>query len=193
MTLPVFYPALALLVLVDCLFPLIPSETVITLAGVWAGSRGVPDLWTVIQVSVAAAIIGDNICYLLGTRLIRVVERVPDDSARGRALAWVRRSMRRRAGVTIIVARFIPWARWFMTIMLGSVRYPWRQFFLYDTIGVVIWAVQAALIGYLGGWLFQDFPLIGLLVGLTLGTVVGLLIQGLQNHFLDRREVRRSD
>lgn len=192
MTLPVFYPVLALLVVVDCLFPLIPSETLITLAGAWAGSRGVPDLWLVIQVSVVAAIVGDNICYLLGTRLIGVVERTPEDSARGRAIAWVRRNMRRRAGPTIIVARFIPWARWFMTIMLGSVRYPWRQFLLYDTIGVVIWALQASLMGYLGGWMFRDHPLIGMLAGLTMGTVVGLVVQRLQNRFFARRDARRA-
>lgn len=192
MTLPVFYPVLALLVLVDCLFPLIPSETVITLAGAWAGSRGVPSIWVVIQVSVVAAVIGDNICYLLGTRLIGFVERTPRNSPRGKAIAWVRRNMRRRAGTTIIVARFIPWARWFMTIMLGSVRYPWRQFIFYDTIGVIIWALQASLIGYLGGYLFRDHPLIGLLVGITAGTVVGLLIQHLQARFFTWRDRRRA-
>lgn len=192
MTLPVFYPVLALIVLVDCLFPLIPSETVITLAGAWAGSRGVPNLWVVIQVSVVAAVIGDNICYLLGTRLIGFVERTPDDSARGKAIGWVRRNLRRRAGTTIIVARFIPWARWFMTIMLGSVRYPWRKFIFYDTVGVVIWALQASLIGYLGGYLFRDHPLIGLLVGVTAGTVVGLLIQRLQSRFFAWRDRRRA-
>jgi membrane protein DedA with SNARE-associated domain len=69
-----------------------------------------------------------------------------------------------------------------MTIMLGSVRYPWRWFFLYDTIGVFIWATQATLIGYLGGRMFSDYPLIGTAVGITLGTLVGLVIQRVQEH-----------
>lgn len=182
LTLPAFYPVLALLVILDSLLPLIPSEAVLTLAGSWSGARGVPHLFTVIQIAVAAAMIGDNLCYFLGTRLIGFVERVPDDSARGRAVSWVRLNIRRRAGTTIIVARFIPWARWFMTIMLGSVRYPWRWFFLYDTIGVFIWATQATLIGYLGGRMFSDYPLIGTAVGITLGTLVGLVIQRAQEH-----------
>lgn len=180
LTLPAFYPVLALLVILDSLLPLVPSEAVLTLAGSWSGARGVPHLFTVIQIAVAAAMIGDNLCYFLGTRLIGFVERVPDDSARGRAVSWVRLNIRRRAGTTIIVARFIPWARWFMTIMLGSVRYPWRWFFLYDTIGVLIWATQATLIGYLGGRMFSDYPLIGMAVGITLGTLVGLMIQRVQ-------------
>lgn len=196
LTQPAFYPVLAGLVLLDALLPLIPSEAVLTLAGVWSGSRGAPDLLTVIQVAVVGAVIGDNICYFLGTRLIRFVENTPADSARGRAVAWVRGNIQRNAAITIIVARFIPWARWFMTIMLGSVRYPWLRFFLYDTIGVVIWALQAVLVGYLGGWAFSDYPLLGMVVGITLGVLVGLLIQRVQGLLSRRRhrgrEVRKQ-
>lgn len=188
LTLPIFYPVLALLVILDSLLPLIPSEAVLTLAGSWSGSRGTPDLFKIIQIAVVAAIIGDNLCYLLGTRLIGFVERSPDDSTRGRAIAWVRRNIRRNAATTIIVARFIPWARWFMTIMLGSVRYPWHRFFLYDTVGVIIWATQATLLGYLGGWVFSDYPLIGMIMGITLGTVVGLAIQRVQERLARKQQ-----
>lgn len=188
LTLPIFYPVLALLVILDSLLPLIPSEAVLTLAGAWSGARDAPDLFKIIQVAVVAAIIGDNLCYLLGTRLIGFVERAPDDSTRGRAIAWVRRNIRRNAATTIIVARFIPWARWFMTIMLGSVRYPWRWFFLYDTVGVILWATQATLLGYLGGWVFSDYPLIGMIVGITLGSVVGLVIQRVQEKLFRKQQ-----
>ncbi len=180
LTLPAFYPVLGLLVVVDSLFPLIPSEAVLTLAGSWSGARGVPHLPTVLVIAVVGAMIGDNICFLLGTRLIGFVERARDDTPRGRAVLWVRRNIRRNAGTTIIIARFIPWARWFMTIMLGSVRYPWRWFLLYDTIGVLIWALQATLVGYVGGWVFSDYPLLGVVVGISLGAGTGLLIQRVQ-------------
>lgn len=186
-TLPVFYPVLAVLVVTDSLVPLIPSEAVLTLAGTWSGARGVPALGGLIGVAVAAAIIGDNICYLLGTRLIGVVERAPADTSRGRAIAWVRENIRRNAATTIIIARFIPWARWFMTIMLGSVRYPWRWFFLYDTIGVVLWALLAIGIGYAGGWYFSEYPLLGVVVGITAGGLVGTLIQWGQRRWAGRR------
>lgn len=190
MTMPVFYPVLGLLVFIDALVPLVPSESIIILSGSWAGSRGVPDLGIIIPVAIASAIIGDNLCYFLGTRLIVFVERTPADSVRGKAIAWVRRNIRRRAATTIIVARFIPWARWTTTIMLGSVRYPWRWFFLYDTIGVIIWAVQASLLGYLGGRIFQHMPLLGVVTGITLGTVVGLSIQFAQKRIMEWRDKR---
>ncbi|MEB0272956.1 VTT domain-containing protein, partial [Pseudomonas sp. 5B4] len=77
----------------------------------------------VIIAAIIGAIIGDNICFLLGSRLIKVVNRLDPDSKAGTAITWVRRNMKRRAGATIIVARFIPWARWVATIVLGSVGY----------------------------------------------------------------------
>lgn len=192
MTAPAFYPVLWLTVVIDSLFPLVPSETIITLAGAWSGSRGVPNLFLVILVASLGAVVGDNLCYFFGTRLIGVVNRIPGDSRRGKALAWTRRNLNHRDVSTIIIARFIPWARWFVTITLGSVKYPWSRFFLWDTVGVLIWAVQATMLGYVGGWLFRDQPLIGLVVGVVLGTVFGLVLQWLQRKWEKRRHPSRS-
>lgn len=187
MTATAFYPVLWVVVIIDCLFPLVPSETIITLAGAWSGARGVPNLALIILVAVFGAVIGDNLCYFFGTRLVGVVERIPGDSRRGKALSWTRRNLNERDVSTIIIARFIPWARWFVTITLGSVRYPWHRFLFWDTVGVFIWAVQATMLGYLGGWLFQDRPLIGLVVGVVFGSAFGLGLQRLQREWEKRR------
>ncbi|QGU06290.1 hypothetical protein COCCU_01650 [Corynebacterium occultum] len=183
MTSDAFYPALSLVVLIDSLLPLIPSETVISLAGAWSGARGVPNLFLILLFATLAAIIGDNLCYFFGTRLIGVVNRIPGDSSRGKALKWARRNLNERDVSTIIIARFIPWARWFVTIILGSVGYSWRRFLLWDSIGAFIWAIQATFLGYLGGWLFQEQPLIGLVAGATFGIIFGLLLQYLQRRW----------
>ena len=177
MTAHVFYPVLGLVVVLDSLFPLIPSESVISVAGAWSGVQGRPNLFLILFTVTLAAIIGDNLCYFFGTRLVGVVERIPGDSARGRALLWARRNLNEREVFTIVIARFIPWARWFVTIILGSVGYPWLRFLLWDSIGVLIWATQATLLGYLGGWFFREQPLIGLVVGVGLGIVCGLSLQ----------------
>lgn len=70
MTAHVFYPVLGLVVVLDSLFPLIPSETVISLAGAWSGVQGSPNLFLILFTVTLAAIIGDNLCYFFGTRLI---------------------------------------------------------------------------------------------------------------------------
>ncbi|QPK83410.1 DedA family protein [Corynebacterium qintianiae] len=192
MQMPIFYPLVTLLIIGDALAPIIPSETVLNLAGAFAASVGVPNPMGVIVAAIIGAVIGDNICYLLGKRLIGVVNRLNPDSKAGAAITWVRKNMKRRAGVTIIVARFIPWARWVATIVLGSVGYNWFAFFLYDTIGVVIWAFLSVGVGYLGGSLFADWPLLAMIVGVTLGSLVGFVIQKLQVRLFEWLDVRRG-
>ncbi|MCT1412614.1 DedA family protein [Corynebacterium sanguinis] len=192
MQMPIFYPLVTLLIIGDALAPIIPSETVLNLAGAFSASVGVPNPMGVIIAAIIGAIIGDNICFLLGSRLIKVVNRLDPDSKAGTAITWVRRNMKRRAGATIIVARFIPWARWVATIVLGSVGYNWFAFFFYDTIGVIIWALLSVGVGYLGGSLFADWPLLALIVGVTLGSLVGFGIQKLQVRLFEWLDVRRG-
>ncbi|WP_342318894.1 DedA family protein [Corynebacterium mayonis] len=192
MQMPVFYPLVTVLIIGDALAPVIPSETVLNLAGAFSAARGVPDVWGVIIAAAIGAIIGDNICFRLGKRLIKVVNSLDPKSKAGRSITWVRRNMNRGAGPTIIVARFLPWARWVATIVLGSAGYSWPAFFFYDTIGVLIWALLSVGVGYLGGALFSDFPLLAMIVGVLLGSLVGVGIQRLQAWLFDYRDVRRG-
>ncbi|MCZ9309963.1 DedA family protein [Corynebacterium uberis] len=184
-----FYPICGAFIILDCLCPIFPGESLLSMAGAWAGATGRPSLRGVIAVGMIAAIIGDNICYALGTRFVHIIRNANPRSKLARAARWVNHSMRRRAGLSIIIARFIPWARWVLTIMLGATRYSWWRFFLFDTIGVTVWALQASLIGYLGGWVVQDYPLVGMALGIIMGFAVGILIDRLRARFSDYHEV----
>lgn len=185
-----FYPLLAICIIGDALCPLLPSETLITAGASWSASNGTPNVWAVWWIAVISAVIGDNLCYLLGTRLVTFVRSTPPRSKLGQAVDWVERNVRRRAGLTIVVARFVPWGRWVLTIMLGAMKYPWWLFFLFDLVGVVVLASQAALIGYFGGWVLQDFPLLGVVLGLALGGLVGFTIDRVRHYVTDSHEVR---
>ena len=192
MTTPLFYPLLSLVITLDALCPLLPSETVLNLAGAFSGSQGVPDVRWIFAAATIGAIIGDNLCFMLGSRLIRVVNQLDPESRAGKAIEWVRENQNKRAGVTIIVARFLPWARWVATIVLGSVRYNWFKFVFFDTIGVILWAFLSVGVGYLGGRILQDYPLLAMLLGLVLGSSVGYLIQKGQNKLAEWRDVRQG-
>ena len=192
MAMPVFYPLVTVLIVADALAPVVPSETVLNLAGAFSASRGVPSVWGVIVAAIIGGIIGDNICFALGGKLIHRVEALDPESKAGQAIRWVRRTMNRGAGATIIVARFIPWARWVATIVLGSVRYNWFKFVFFDTVGVILWAFLSVGVGYLGGRILQDYPLLAMLLGVVLGSSVGYLIQKGQNKFAEWRDVRQG-
>ena len=188
----VFYPLVIVLIIADALAPVVPSETVLNLAGAFSASRGVPNVWGVILAATIGAIIGDNICFALGGKLIHRVDSLDPESKSGQAITWVRQNMNRGAGAMIIVARFIPWARWVATIVLGSVRYNWFKFLFFDTVGVIVWANLSVGMGYLGGRILQDYPLLAMLLGVLLGSLVGFSIQKLQNQIFERRDIRRG-
>ena len=192
MATPFFYPLLSLVIVGDAICPLLPSETILNLAGAFSASQGVPDLKYTIIAAIIGGVVGDNICFALGGRLIGVVNRLDPDSKAGQAIQWVRRNMKRSAGITILVGRFLPWARWVATIVFASVGYNWFAFFIYDTIGVILWASLAVGLGYAGGSLLADYPLLAMIVGVALGSLVGLIIQRVQNWFFETRDIRRG-
>ncbi|QPK79352.1 DedA family protein [Corynebacterium lizhenjunii] len=186
------YPLLGTLIFLDCFIPVLPSEVPLNLVGTWAGSQGQPHLPTMFWVAVAAAVTGDNLCFALGGRLMPLINRAQKGSKAYDALQWVKRNMRRGAGAAIIIARFIPSARLFMTILLGSMRYPWPLFFLFDTFGVLLWVFQALAVGYVGGVLFAGNPAIAMVVSLIAAVALGFGIQKAQNSLANWWDARRG-
>lgn len=186
------YPLAAFFIFFDAICPLLPSEIILNLTGAYSGATGTPDLLLMGIVATLAAVAGDNMCFFLGTRLMPFINRVrPGTKAHG-ALMWVRRNMRRGAGAGIMIARFIPSARFFMTILLGSVRYPWPLFFFFDTIGVILWVIQGLGIGYLGGMAFKDNVLLAMVVSVILAVIVGVLVQRAQVAVTEWIDTRRG-
>lgn len=190
--LPVFLPFLGIFVYVDAIMPAAPSETIISIGAAWSGSTGTPNIWNLFWVTVVAAFLGDQTCYFAGRKFKNRVERIRPNSKAGQSLIWIKRSMKLYGGAAIIIARFIPWARWVLTLMLGSVRYNWFLFTLFDTIGVFVWAGMLVSVSYLGGLLFQGSPLIGMVAGIAAGLLVGWLVQKAQSAFMEWRDERRA-
>ena len=166
------YPLVGVLIFGDCFFPVLPSEIPLNMAGAWSGSQGFPHMPTMFFVALIAAMMGDNLCFLLGTRFMPLLKRVPKGSKAYEGLNWVKRNMRRGGGAAIIIARFIPSARLFMTILLGSMRFPWLVFVFFDTIGVALWAAEALAIGYLGGMAFSNSPVLAVVVSIIAAVVI---------------------
>lgn len=191
-TYPAFLPLVTLFTMIDSLVPLVPSETILSIGAAWSGSTGSPDIWHLFWFAAVGAVIGDNLCYLAGLRFKDRVDRIRPDSKPGQALTWIRRAMRHYGGAAIIVARFIPWARWVLTLMLGSVRYNWFLFFFFDTLGVVVWAGMISGVSYLGGMLFEGSPLVGMVAGILAGMFVGFLVQKAQSRFMEWRDERQA-
>ncbi|WP_184188487.1 DedA family protein [Micromonospora parathelypteridis] len=177
MSSPWVYLAIFAIAVLDGFFPVVPSETAVITAGVFAAS-GAPYLPAVILVAGTGALIGDHISYALGrgggTRLL---DRLPSEGRRRAAIEWARRGIATRGGLILTVARYVPGGRTAVTLTMGAVHYPRRRFLVFDALAAASWALYSALVGYLGGLAFEQDPLRGLLVGLGLALTVTMLVE----------------
>jgi membrane-associated protein len=174
----------------DVIFPLVPSETSVILAGVLA-STGDLVLFAVILVAAGGAVLGDNTAYWIG-RLAgeRLVNRFFSGERRKR-IDWAENQIAERGGYFIVVGRFIPGGRTAVTLACGFLEMRWRRFIAFDVAAGLMWASYAALLGYFGGKAFEEQPWKGFIVAF----VVALAITGaieLYRWMKKRRELARS-
>jgi membrane protein DedA with SNARE-associated domain len=174
------------LVALDVLFPILPAEGSVLIAAVLAGTGTLSIAWVVVAAALGA-FVGDNVAYWIGRTAGRpLIERV----MRGHAerLAQVGAQFRDRGGSFIIIGRFVPGGRTAVSVGAGVLHYPWLRFIAYDAVAAVIWALQAAIPGYIGGVVFADRPWIGLAIGIVLAVLITATVEGIRRI----RERRRS-
>jgi len=155
----------------DVVFPLVPSETSVILAGVFA-STGDLVLAGVIVCAAAGAILGDNTAYGIGRTVgHRLVERFFKGERRKR-VDWAEKQVDERGGYLIVVGRFIPGGRTAVTLACGLLEMRWRRFISFDVAAGFLWASYAALLGYVGGRTFEKNPLYGFLIAFAVALAI---------------------
>ncbi|MFV2062887.1 MAG: DedA family protein [Chloroflexota bacterium] len=190
---PLTYLLILGLVAFDVVIPILPSESIVTAAAVLAGQGQLSIVWVMIAAGLGA-FVGDNVAYWIGRAAGRpLIERV----LRGRTdkLEDVERQFQRRGGTFIIVGRFIPGGRTVVAIGAGVLHFNWLKFIAYDIVAVVIWALLAAVPGYIGGVIIQDKPWLALVIGFGLSMLVAggmLLFQRWREGKRDESDVTSS-
>lgn len=170
------YPSVFAVSLIDAVFPVIPSESVIIGASSAWQSVGQPNLLLLFLAGATGAWCGDQITYSIGTKVdVRNVKffRRPRILA---ALDWAEHALETRGTLYIIAARFIPMGRVAVNLSAGALRFPRRRFMGVDAIAVTIWAAWGILIGTVAASLFEDNLLLSIAAGITGGVVLGLAV-----------------
>ena len=160
--------ALTVVAAVDGFFPVVPSESLVVTAGVFAAA-GDQSLALIIAAAALGAFTGDHVSYFVGRRAgDRLTDRLRAGTRRFAAYARARRILAERGGTVIVVGRYVPGGRTAVTLTAGAVHHPLSSFTLFDGIAAASWATYAGLVGYLGGAAFEDEPLKGVFLGLGL-------------------------
>jgi membrane-associated protein len=174
---PWLYPTLFAAALLDAVIPMVPSETLLVAAGVFAAT-GAPHLLGVIAAGALGAVVGDHASYAIGRLAGRpIVRRLDPGTRRHAAFAWAERALARRGGLVLVVARYVPAGRTAVTLSVGAAGYRLRWFTGFAVLAGLLWGVYCALVGYLGGHAFEDDPLTGVLLGIGLALSLTLVVE----------------
>ncbi|MEV6866736.1 DedA family protein [Streptosporangium subroseum] len=189
MSSPWVYLALFALAMLDGFFPVVPAETSVITAGVFAAATGAPNLALVIVAAALGAFAGDHISYAIGRT---TNDRLRNGRRSRKAFGWAERALAERGGLVLVVARYIPGGRTACTITMGAVAYPRRSFALFDAVAAGSWAIYSGLIGYVGGAAFENDPIKGLLLGLGIALTITAVVE-IVRHVRRRRTVREPE
>lgn len=146
------YPGIFLIMLVENLFPPIPSEFVMPFAGFLAG-RGGMSIWLVIAAGTAGSVVGAVALYYVG---LFVGEPVLRGFVRRWGRVWMLteqdldRSLdffTRRGTIMVLVGRCIPVVRSLISIPAGMGRMNMPLFLVLTTIGSAVWTALLAFAG----------------------------------------------
>lgn len=171
--------ALYALCTIDGFFPPVPSESIVIALASLAVHGGDVPLWLIVPIAAAGAFTGDLIAFAIGRRI--PVDRMRMfSSGRGqRTLTWARTQLRRRGGVFILSARYVPVGRVAVNMTAGAVGFPLRRFIAFDAVAAVMWAGYGTLIGVVAGKAFEGSPLLSIVVGVAGGIVIGFFLDKL--------------
>jgi membrane protein DedA with SNARE-associated domain len=145
----VAYWALFVLVAVESSGVPVPGETALIAAGVLA-SKGRVHIEYVIAIAGVAAIIGDNIGYLIGrTGGRRLLERPGflEDYRRG-IIKHGEPFFQRHGAKAVFLGRWVAGLRIAAAWLAGINRMDWKRFMFWNGLGGIAWATSVGLLAY---------------------------------------------
>ncbi|MEM7324036.1 MAG: DedA family protein [Actinomycetota bacterium] len=185
--------------LMDSVIPLAPSEFAVIAGGVASGAGTLIDdqnVLSVVLVILAGALgayAGDSLAYLIGSRAEGLARRTLFRGEKGeRRLAAAGAQIRRRGGMLLLTARFIPGGRTAMTLSCGLTGQPFLAWFTrWDLLAASLWATYAGLLGFFFGDAFENQSTA---LWVAFGTAVSISISVEAIRWLRaRRQNRRQD
>jgi membrane protein DedA with SNARE-associated domain len=173
----------------------VPGETLL-ITGAAAASRGTLDMWWLLPVAWAGAVIGDNIGFLIGhfggqKLLIRYGFRIGITHER---LARVEHFVAHYGPIVIVFARFIVLLRQLNGIAAGSLGMHWLRFLVCNALGAALWVgFWGTFIYWLGKGVFKYVHDVESFEPALLAGIVLVFLFGLVYFWLRRKRRKTPD
>ncbi len=172
-----------------------PGDSLLFTAGLFV-ANGLIDssIWLVCLLLTGCAVAGNVVGYYLGYRAGPALFNRPDSRLFKREYVDKTHAFFDKYGArAIVLGRFVPIVRTFITAVAGVGRMDRREYFIYSILGGVSWATGVTLLGFwLGGIMFVRSHVELILIGIVALSIIPIVIETIRVRALSRRTARAS-
>ena len=140
-------------------------------------------LWLCMVVLTVAALVGNAAGYLIGDRVgPRIFQREDSRLFKKAYVDKTHQFFEKYGNRAIVLARFVPIVRTFITVMAGVGTMGFRRFMVFSTIGAVLWAAGVTWLGYLLGnvsWIRDNIE--AMLLAIVLVSLLPIAVEYLRH------------
>jgi membrane-associated protein len=166
----------------------LPGDSLLVTAGIYSARN--PPLFNIVWLNVllmAAAIVGDTVGYWVGAKAgPKLFTREQSLFFNKKHLLRTKEFYERHGGKTIIIARFLPFARTFAPVVAGIGRMSYRRFVSFNVFGGIGWVFSMTMLGFL---LSKAYPEISNRIELLIIVIVAVsLMPGTISYLMNRKK-----
>ncbi len=186
------YVGIALLMLLENIFPPIPSELIMPLSG-FVVTQGKLDFTYVVIAGVVGSVLGALPWYYLGrvwglTRIKKLADRYGKWlTISSKDIQKAKHWFDRRGKATACFSRIVPGVRTYISVPAGIARMPLLPFFFYSTLGTAVWISLLTYAGYILG---ANYDRVKQFLAPISGIVIVVLILGIITWIVKRKKNR---
>ncbi len=169
----------------------LPGDSLLVTAGILscpeAAGGGMFDPFVLAACLIVAAIVGDQVNYVLGRKAGELVFSRPDGRLiKRKHFEDAHAFYMAHGGSAILLARFVPILRTFVPFVAGAAQMPYRSFVVFNVVGGGSWVVSMVLIGHFLGQTPLAKNLHGVIIVVVAISLIPLVVGALRQYWSAR-------
>ena len=182
-----------LIVFIECglFFPILPGDTLLFALGLFIAT-GQLDLFPgppIVELMIAmatlatAAFLGNVVGYEIGRKLGPPLYERDGRIIKRKYFDQTTAFFDRHGSKALVIGRFVPFVRTYITVVAGVTQMERRRFFLWSLVGAVLWTVSISLLGFFLGDAFPHLAesIDKLIIVIVAFSVIPILIEWLRH------------
>ncbi|MFC6715409.1 DedA family protein [Branchiibius cervicis] len=182
-----------LIVFIECglLFPILPGDSLLFAIGLFIATGKIDvSFWFAIPALIVAAFAGNVAGYEIGRAIGPAIYERDGRFIKRKYIDQTHAFFERHGNKALVIGRFVPIVRTFITLVAGVGQMERRRFFTWSAVGAVLWVVIVVLAGALLG---KAFPGLGKNIDLAILVIVFLSVLPMIYEWVKHRRAKAAD